>query len=68
MTDDRRWPASMRKATAAEYLDVSPTTFGDIVNKYRIPSIQHFPRGDRYWLREDLDEYLTERRKALVVA
>ena len=62
------WPASMSRPIAASYLGVSPTTFDKIVNTYKVPSFQHFERGDRYYLRTDLDAYLTERRKKAVVA
>jgi hypothetical protein len=60
MTD--RWPASMRLATAAAYLDVSVTQF----NRLGIPAMQLTERGDRYWAREDLDAFIEERRKARV--
>lgn len=59
-----RWPAAMRRATAAEFLDLSPDSFDRIKNQ--IPSIQHTERGDRYWMREDLECYLQERRKVAV--
>lgn len=62
------WPASMPRSTAASYLGVAPTTFDKIVDTYKVPSFQHFERGDRYYLRADLDAYLAERRRKAVVA
>lgn len=56
-----RWPAAMRLPTAAEYLDISPTQFRKLAEK-DLPAIQHTERGDRYWLREDLDAYLAQKR------
>lgn len=60
MTD--RWPALMRRSTAAAYLDVSGSQF----EKLKIPAVQLTDRGDRYWTREDLNAYIEERRKARV--
>ena len=57
-----RWPASMRAVTAAEYLDLGTDAFRAL----NIPCIQHTERGDRYWLKEDLDAYLEQRRRASV--
>jgi hypothetical protein len=57
----------MRAATAAEYLDMSVQKFRDIAAK-DIPAFQFDMRGDRYYLREDLDEYLQKRRKLPVVS
>ncbi|MDE2102996.1 MAG: hypothetical protein KGL39_37475 [Patescibacteria group bacterium] len=62
-----RWPAAMRGATAAAYLDMSITAFREIANR-ELPAIQHDARGDRYWLKEDLDAYLEARRRAEVTA
>jgi len=62
------WPGSMNRKTASAYLDVAPATFDKIVNTYKIPAIQHFERGDRYYLKSDLDAYLEDRRKSRVVA
>ena len=57
-----RWPASMRAMTAADYLDISFTKFRQIADR-EVPAIQFSDRGDRYWLREDLDAYLDRRRQ-----
>jgi hypothetical protein len=59
---ETRWPAIMRKSTAAAYLDVSGTQF----DRLKIPAIQLTDRGDRYWAKEDLDSYVEERRQARV--
>ncbi len=58
-----RWPASMRAATAAAYLDVSE----DYFRRLNLPCIQHVPRGERYWMREDLDAHLESRRRDAVL-
>ncbi len=61
-----RWPAAMRAKTAAEYLDVSVPQFRTVADR-EIPAIQYAsPRGDRYWLREDLDAYLERKRRSAV--
>ncbi len=46
-----RWPAIMRKTTAAEYLDVSISQF----EKLNLPCVRWNERGDRMYVREDLD-------------
>lgn len=57
-----RWPALMRRSTAAAYLDVCPTMF----DKLTIPAVKLTERGDRYWAREDLDAWIEDKRQARV--
>lgn len=64
MADVPHWPACMRKATAAAYLDVSTKQF----DRLGIPAIQLVPRGDRYFLKEDLDAFLEVKRREHVTA
>jgi excisionase family DNA binding protein len=56
----------MRLATLAEYLDVSYDFARKIVDRGEIPAIQHSERGDRYFLREDADAYLSRKRSEVV--
>lgn len=54
-----RWPALMRRSTAAEYLDISTTQF----DRLGLESVQLTERGDRMWSREDLDGYIEDLKK-----
>lgn len=63
-----RWPASMRATTAAEYLDVSETVFRRIADRGEVPAIQFDERGERRYLKEDLDAFLERRRNAPVLS
>lgn len=54
-----RWPALMRRSTAAQYLDISDTQF----DRLGIESVQLTERGDRMWSREDLDFYIESLKK-----
>lgn len=60
-----RWPEAMRAATAAEYLDMDVTTF----RRLKLPPLAPFaPRGEKRWLKSDLDHYLDDRRNAVANA
>lgn len=64
-----RWPAAMPFRTACEYLGVAATSGRKILD--HIPSIQHLTgeidrRGERYWVRQVLDDYLESRLKDCV--
>lgn len=54
-----RWPALMRRSTAADYLDISTTQF----DRLNLESVQLTERGDRMWAREDLDSYIADLKK-----
>jgi len=58
-----RWPAAMSAETAAAYLEVSVTTFRRIADEGHIGAVQFTPRGDRRWLKTDLDDYLYRLRE-----
>ena len=61
-----RWPAAMRRPTAAEYMDLSPAHFDKVAKAHGLPSFQYTERGDRYYLREDLDAMIEAARKSPV--
>ena len=63
---ETRWPAAMRAATAATYLDVSLSFFRQVIAN-EVPSFTWLDRGDRYWSREDLDDFVRDRRQAKVL-
>jgi hypothetical protein len=48
----------MRRATAAEYLDISPASF-DLLN---MPCVRLNARGDRMYAKEDVDTYVERLR------
>lgn len=50
------WPALMKRATAALYLDVSTTTFDSWVNAGRIPVVH--PTIEAMYRRMDLDAFI----------
>jgi len=54
-----RWPASMRLATAMEYLDTTRAKFYTL----KIPSVKLNGRGESVWLKSDLDAYLENQRE-----
>jgi len=58
----------MRLVTLAEYLDVSVEQARKIANSGAIPAVQYTPRGDRYYLREDADAYLSSIRNKPVLS
>lgn len=52
---DSRWPRGMQRATAAEYCDVSVTTFDENMKKGAFPQPFQLPTGMLLWDRADLD-------------
>lgn len=63
-----RWPRAMSLRTLADYLDVSVSSARRIVDSGAIPAIQFDARGNRYYLRDDVDAYLDRRRTEPVKA
>ncbi len=53
-----RWPAAMKLATAATYLDCSAAEVERLIRAGAFGCIQFGPRGDRRIRREAIDEYL----------
>lgn len=61
------WPAAMRFENAVKYLDIEGRTTGYAVLN-QIPSVQYTARGERRWLRADLDLWLESRREIPVTS
>jgi hypothetical protein len=55
-------PAAMRAATAAAYMDISESKFRSLP----IPAVTFNERGERLWLRSDIDAWLEDRRQLAV--
>jgi len=46
---------------AARYLGVNPKTLSNLASRGEVPSVQHSPRGRRYFRRSDLDRWREQR-------
>lgn len=53
-----RWPASMRIATVAEYLECSASEVERLIRAKSFGCVQYTERGDRRVLRDDVDAWL----------
>jgi len=53
-----RW---MPTREAARYLGVNPKTLSNLASRGEVPSVQHSPRGRRYFRRSDLDRWREQR-------
>ncbi|MCC6232829.1 MAG: helix-turn-helix domain-containing protein [Verrucomicrobiales bacterium] len=53
----------MSAETAAAYLDLSLTAFRKLANEGGLGAVQFNPKGDRRWLKADLDDYLYRLRE-----
>lgn len=53
------WPRSMRRVTAARYLDMAPTEFDREVSSGRLPTPFRLD-GKEHWSRASLDECVAE--------
>lgn len=62
------WPAAMRFAMAARYLECSETEVRDLVNSGELPTIQYSERGHRRIRREAMDAWLLTREECRVNA
>lgn len=60
-TQSSRWPAAMRFATAAEYLDCSESEVRDLVNADKLTTIQYDKRGHRRISKDVLDAFIRAR-------